>query len=256
MLGADACAMFIKNQRRFEAPPLDPEDVKRFKAVVKRPELMVVHGSYLINLANPDAVDKAYACFVDEVQRCHAYGLTHYNIHPGSDVKGVGGEALRLIATHLNRAIAEVPDVVILLEIMPGQGRTCGRTFEELARIIGYVEDKARVGVTLDTAHMFGGGYDIRTAEGFEAVMREFDRVVGRGYLKAVHLNDSICELDSRKDRHESLGRGKIGLEAFRYIMNSDYFEDIPMVLETRDPEKYKEEIELLRSMQKAPGTD
>jgi deoxyribonuclease-4 len=172
-----------------------------------------------------------------------------YNIHPGSDTKGIGKEALELVSVQLNRAMKDVPSVIILLENMAGQGSVCGRTFEELAYIIEHIEDKERIGVTLDTSHLFGAGYDIRTAENFEKIMREFDRIVGLKYLRAMHLNDSKCELDSRKDRHEQIGKGTIGIEAFRYIMNSSYFEDIPMILETPNPLEFGKEIALLRSL-------
>lgn len=250
MLGCNTCAMFLKNQRRFDSKPMDEQSAEEFRRVTKNPGIMVPHSSYLINLANPDTIEKSYACLIDDLKRCDRLGIVYYNIHPGSDVKRMGDKALLLIATNINRALEEVPNVVILLENMAGQGTVCGRTFAELSLIIQNINDKRRIGVTLDTCHMFGAGYDIRTASGFENVMQDFDRTIGMRYLKAVHLNDSKCDLGSRKDRHEQIGKGKIGVEAFKYIMNSDYFEDIPMVLETPDPLKYRDELALLRSLE------
>lgn len=250
MLGSSTCAMFLKNQRQLRSKPMDEGEAEEFRRATKRPEAMVPHGSYLVNLANEDIAENSYGCLVDDLRRCSQLGIVYYNIHPGSDVKKIGERALLLIAAGINRALEEVRGVTVLLENMAGQGNVCGRTFEELAVIIENVSDKSRIGVTLDTCHLFGAGYDIRTAAGFEGVMEEFDRVVGMKYLKAVHLNDSKCALGSRRDRHEHIGEGEIGIEAFRYIMNSDRFEDIPMILETPDPARYKDELALLRSLE------
>lgn len=249
VMNADTCALFLKNQRTFNFKPIEAAAVEKFKEHVKSPQLLVPHGSYLINLANPLTVEKSYACFIDDMRRCHALGILYYNIHPGSDTQNMGKGALKLIADNINRAMKEVPNVVVLLENMAGQGNVCGKTFEELRQIIDQVEDQSRMGVTLDTCHLFGAGYDIRTEESFEKVMRNFDDIVGLDNMKALHLNDSKCELNSKKDRHEQIGKGKIGLDAFKYIMNSPYFDNIPMVLETPDDAQYKKEIQLLRSL-------
>jgi len=250
LLKAETCAIFLRNQRRFESPALTDEEVTKFRSAVKNPALILPHGSYLINLANPESVEKNMTCLLDELRRCHRLGIQLYNIHPGSDTKKLGQKgAIDLMCKNINRAQAEVPDVIICVENMAGQGNVLGRTFEELNMIIQGVQDKERIGVTLDTCHMFAAGYDIRTAEGFESVMKSFDEKVGLKYLKGVHLNDSKFDLGTRKDQHESIGNGKIGLEAFRYIMNSEYFEDVPMVLETPLAEKFEEEIKLLRSL-------
>lgn len=247
-LNADTCALFLKNQRTFKFKPMENQAIENFKNCVKDPSVLVPHGSYLINLANPETIEKSYNCFLDDLKRCDQLGILYYNLHPGSDTKNLGPGALKLISENINKAIKEVPNVVVLLENMAGQGNVCGRTFEELRDIIDRVDDKTRVGVTLDTCHLFGGGYDIRTAEKFDKVMNKFKEIVGLEYLKAMHLNDSKAELNSRKDRHEQIGKGKIGVEAFKYLMNSDYFENIPMILETPDESKYKEEISFLKS--------
>ena len=250
LLDCNSCAIFLKSPRMFKSKDLDNEAIKKFIKGVGCKDNILPHGSYLINLANPEILEKSYECFVDDLRRCLALGIRLYNLHPGKDVKGIGSKALSLIAEHINRAHNEVPSVIVLLENMAGQGSEVGRTFEELSEIIEQVDDKSRVGVTFDTCHAYGAGYDISTAESFESVMKDFDKKVGLKYLKAVHLNDSKFGLNSRKDRHEEIGKGMIGLEAFRYIMNSPYFEDIPLVLETPFPEHYKNEISLLRGLQ------
>lgn len=248
-LSCETCGLFLKNQRRYGFSPLDEEAAAQFRNDVKNPAILLPHGSYLINLANPETFEKGYSCLVDDLRRCNELGIRLYNVHPGSDTGKLGIKAaLDLIAKNLNRVMREVPGVIILIENMAGQGRVCGKNFDELREIISGVEDKDRIGITLDTCHMFCAGYDIRTSELFEEVMKEFDRKVGLKYLKAMHLNDSMNEFNTKKDHHESIGKGKIGVEAFRYIMNSKYFENIPMILETPDPTKYAEEIALLKS--------
>ncbi|KAM0681225.1 hypothetical protein GINT2_000423 [Glugoides intestinalis] len=251
LLDCKTCAIFLKNQKQFIAKELSADTINKFREVVKDKEVIVPHGSYLVNLANPETVERHMECFLDDLRRCFKLGIRLYNLHPGSDTKKIGKEeSAKLIANNLNRAMKEVPEVVILLENMAGQGNVYGRTFEELKAVIELVEDKERIGVTLDTCHMFAGGYDIRTAESFEKVMKEFDEKVGKRYLKALHLNDSLHGLDSRKDRHASIGEGKIGIEAFKFIMKSSYFEELPMILETPFPEKYSEEIKLLKRLE------
>lgn len=251
LLNCDACALFLKNQRRFESTDLSQDAVDRFRQSVKRPDLILPHGSYLINLASPTSLEKSMPCLVDDLQRCHRLGLRLYNVHPGSDTTHLGIErATAHIADALNRAMKAVPDVIICIENMAGQGNTVGRTFSELKMIIEGVTDKTRIGITLDTCHLFAGGHDIRTGSGFERVMKEFKETVGLEYLKGVHLNDSKFDLGSRKDQHACLGEGKIGLEAFKYVMRSEDFEGVPMVLETPSPERFSEEIALLRSFE------
>lgn len=250
-LESNACGLFLRNQRRFVSKPLDPAVVSRFHAAVQHPERLLPHGSYLINLANPAALERSYAGFLEDLRRCKALGIPLYNFHPGADVATLGTQALALIAQQINRAHAEVADVTILLENMAGQGRCIGSRFEELRDIIALVNDKSRIGVTLDTCHLFGAGYDIRTTEEFAKTMDAFDKIVGAQYLRAMHLNDSKCPLGSRRDRHASLGKGLIGLEAFKYVMSSPRFDNMPLILETPDESLYKEEIALLFSYSK-----
>lgn len=251
MLGCGTCALFLKSQRRYSSPSITSEAAGQFRKHVLHPEVLVPHAPYLINLGNPDLEEKSMACLVDDLRRCNALGIRMYNMHPGSDVHKDRAQCLKRISRCLNAAIAQVPGVVILLENMAGQGNVVGSSFEELAAIIDGVDDKSRIGVCLDTCHMFGAGYDIRMQEGFAKVMRRFDEAVGLGYLKAMHLNDSKECLGSRKDRHESIGKGLIGEDAFRFVMTSEMFEDIPLILETPDQARYRDEIELLKSFAK-----
>ena len=173
---------------------------------------------------------------LDEARRAEQLGLPFLNFHPGSHLGALADEdCLKIIATGMKRILAETEGVGLLVESTSGQGHNVGYRFEHLARILERVNDPRRSGVCLDTCHMFAAGYDIRTAEAYEKTMERFDAVVGRPYLRAVHLNDAKVELGSRKDRHDSIGRGKIGLEAFRLLMNDPRFDDLPLVLETID---------------------
>ncbi|WUR02186.1 endonuclease [Vairimorpha necatrix] len=249
MIDAKCCAMFLKNQKRFTSAPLKLEVIKNFKKNILIPEHIVPHGSYLINLGNPEKITNSYSCLIDDLQRCESLGIKYYNLHPGSDVTKMGKACLDFISEQLNKAMEEVPNVVILLENMAGQGNCVCSKFEEIKHIIDKVKDKKRIGVCFDTCHAFAAGYDIRTKEKFQNVMNHFDEVVGLFYLKAVHLNDSKSALGSRKDRHEQIGKGEIKLEAFEFIMNSEIFENIPMILETPDENEYAKEIKLLESL-------
>ncbi|KAK6090899.1 hypothetical protein P3W45_000144 [Vairimorpha bombi] len=250
-IGAKCCAIFLKNQKRYSSTPLTERVITGFKKNVLMPDLIVPHGSYLINLGNPEKIENSYLCFIDDLNRCNDLGIKFYNMHPGSDVTKMGKKCLDYIAQQLNKALEEVPNVIILLENMAGQGSVVCHKFEDLKYIIDQINLKERIGVCLDTCHMFAAGYDIRTEEKFEKVMRHFDEVIGFKFLRAVHLNDSKEGLGSRKDRHEHIGRGKIGIEAFKFIMNSDIFENIPLILETPSVDVYANEIEMLGLLEK-----
>ncbi|MEO2066020.1 MAG: deoxyribonuclease IV [Desulfurobacteriaceae bacterium] len=255
-IGAKAFALFTKNQRQWKARPLKEEDVEKFKENLKKvgisPDHVLPHDSYLINLGSPDKEKrrKSIEAFVDEVERCYQLGLKYLNFHPGSSLGKVSeDECLKIVSESINEALSRTKEVVLVIENTAGQGSNVGYRFEHIARIIELVEDKSRIGVCLDTCHMFAAGYDIRTPEAYEMTMKEFDDVVGFKYLKGMHLNDAKSTLGSRVDRHHSIGKGNIGLEAFRLIMNDDRLNDIPLILETIDPSIWKEEIELLYSL-------
>lgn len=257
-IGATAFALFTKNQRQWVAKPLTSESIDAFKANCANhgfvPEHILPHDSYLINLGHPEAdkLEKSRDAFLDEVQRCEQLGLDRLNFHPGSHLKQIPeSKCLTTIAESLNVTLNKTKGVTAVIENTAGQGSNLGYRFEHLAEIIDQVEDKARIGVCLDTCHSFAAGYDLRTAEWCDKVFDEFDQVVGFEYLKGMHLNDSKKELGSRVDRHHSLGKGELGLEVFKYIMTDARFDDIPMILETIDDTIWAEEIKLLRSYQK-----
>lgn len=258
-IGADAFAMFTKNQKQWSAKPLTADEIAQFQKAVSEngfaPDYILPHDSYLINLGNadPEKRSRSLASFCEELARASALGLKYVNFHPGSHLKEITEEeCLDLIADSVNKALAEVTtgSTMAVIEATAGQGTNVGYKFEHIARIIAGIQDKSRVGVCIDTCHIFAAGYDISTAAGFENVMSEFDRIIGIKYLKAMHLNDAKKPCGSKVDRHECLGKGFIGLEGFKYIMQSSYFDNMPLVLETPEPDLWADEIKLLRSLE------
>ncbi|MGF1785178.1 deoxyribonuclease IV [Photobacterium swingsii] len=254
-LGANAFALFTKNQRQWVAKPLEQDVINKFKACCQLlgygPESILPHDSYLINLGAPEVekLEKSRNAFIDEMQRCQQLGLTLLNFHPGSHLKKISEhDCLALIAESINLAHAEVPEVVAVIENTAGQGSNLGWRFEHLAEIIEQVEDKSRVGVCIDTCHTFAAGYDLRSESATEATFAEFDQVVGMQYLRGMHLNDSKGKLGSHLDRHHSLGEGEIGWDCFRFLMQDSRFDNMPLVLETINPDIWRQEIETLRS--------
>lgn len=256
-IGAKAFALFTKNQKQWAAKPLDEETIALFKANLAKsgilPKHILPHDSYLINLGHPeeDKRQKSLEAFIDEVNRCSQLGLDRLNFHPGSHLKQISEEeCIDRIAMSMNEAIRVTEGVTLVIENTAGQGSNLGWRFEHLSAIIERIEDKSRVGVCIDTCHMFTAGYDIRTREAYDATWAEFDTIVGFKYLKGMHINDSKPDLGSHVDRHDSLGKGKIGLDAFGFIMNDPRMDDIPLVLETIDETIWAQEIELLYSLQ------
>ncbi len=255
-IGARAFAMFTKNQRQWNAPPLSGAEIDAFHRHMDecgyQPRDVLPHDGYLINLGNPDATarEKSLKSFIDELERCRALGLLMLNFHPGSHLRKIDVDhCLDLIGDSLNRALESTSGVVAVIENTAGQGSNLGHTFEQIAALIDRVEDKTRIGVCLDTCHTFTSGYDLRQAEDYSRTMTLFDQVVGIGYLRGMHLNDSKPDLGSRVDRHHSIGQGKLGLEPFRAIMNDPRLDEIPLVLETIDSDLWAEEIQLLYGM-------
>lgn len=256
-IGANAFALFTKNQRQWVAKPLTTESIEAFKQNCAEQGLeadyILPHDSYLINLGHPETekLEKSRAAFLDEIQRCEELGLKLLNFHPGSHLKLVPeSECLATISESINLSLEQTSGVIAVIENTAGQGSNLGFRFEHLAEIIDGVEDKSRVGVCLDTCHTFAGGYDLRTQETCKTTFAEFEKIVGFEYLRGMHLNDSKKGLGSRVDRHHSLGKGELGLEVFRYIMNDARFENLPMILETIDDTIWAEELELLRSFE------
>jgi deoxyribonuclease IV len=255
-IGATAFALFTKNQRQWNAKPLSSSSIDAFKRncaqLGYRSQDILPHDSYLINLGAPEEEKllKSRAAFIDELERCHALGLTLLNFHPGSHLKQISEqECIERIAQSINLAHQAVPDIVAVIENTAGQGSNLGCTFEHLAEIIHLVDNKDRIGICLDTCHLFAAGYDLRTSSACEATFAEFDQAVGMHYLRAMHINDSKVELGSRVDRHHSLGKGHIGWAAFEYIARDQRFNNMPLVLETIDPELWPEEIAKLKSI-------
>lgn len=252
-IGAKAFALFTKNQRQWTAKPLETKDIDRWFKELEKSKIqtkhILPHDSYLINLGHPetDARAKSFDGFVHEIQRCEILKLDRLNFHPGSHLRKISEEeCLNNIADSMNRAIEITKDVKLVIENTAGQGSNLGYKFEHLAYIIDKIEDKSRVGVCIDTCHMFTAGYDIRIREAYDKTWNEFDAIVGREYLMGMHINDSKPDLGSRVDRHDSLGVGKIGWDAFRFIMNDERMDDIPLVLETINEEIWAQEIQAL----------
>lgn len=259
-IGANAFALFTKNQRQWVAKPLEQDVIAAFKTRCQQygfsADAILPHDSYLINLGSPEAdkLEKSRAAFIDEMQRCQQLGLTLLNFHPGSHLKKISeADCLSLIAESINLAHQQVPEVVAVIENTAGQGSNLGWRFEHLASIIDQVEDKTRVGVCIDTCHTFAAGYDLRTEAATDRTFTEFDQVVGMQYLRAMHLNDSKGGLGSHLDRHHSLGEGEIGWDCFRYLMQDSRFDNMPLVLETINPDIWAQEIATLRSFIPTP---
>ncbi len=257
IIGARAFAMFTKNQRQWQARPYTSRNIEGFKENLAKvgisPEHVLPHDGYLINLGHPEpeALEKSRTAFLDEIGRCSQLGLTLLNFHPGSHLRKISeAESLAIVADSINWALDRSEGVTAVIENTAGQGSNLGYRFEHLAAIIEQVTDKSRIGVCLDTCHTFTAGYDLRTPEACDATFAEFDRVIGFQYLRGVHLNDSKPDLGSHVDRHESLGKGKLGWGVFRYIMNDERFDEIPMVLETVDETIWAQEIRELYSCQ------
>lgn len=255
-IGANAFALFTRNQRSWVSRPLAQQEIAGFRALLAergfKPEMVLPHDSYLINLGSPDeeTLQKSRAAFLDELHRAQQLGLMLMNFHPGSHLGRISEEeCLDQIAREINLALAQTEGVVAVIENTAGQGTNLGWRFEHLRRIIDGVEDKSRVGVCLDTCHTFTAGYDIATEMGYQFAMEEFERVVGFHYLRAIHLNDSKKGCGSHVDRHECLGLGTIGTDFFARLMHDPRFDDMPLILETPDPSRWAAEIKWLRSL-------
>jgi len=257
-IGATAFALFTKNQRRWEAKALDENSIRKFKAACLRYNFsaaqILPHDSYLINLGHPESegLQKSREAFVDEMVRCQQLGLTLLNFHPGSHLHKINEQdCLLRVAESINWALTETTSVKAVIENTAGQGTNLGYRFEQLATIIEHIEDKARVGVCLDTCHTFVSGYDLRNRESCDATFKAFADIVGFEFLSAMHINDSKVPFASRVDRHAPLGEGEIGWPCFEYIMQDARFDGIPMVLETTNPDIWAQEIRQLKEWAK-----
>lgn len=269
-IGATAFAMFTKNQRQWFAPELQAKSIELFKSRCAEygytPAQILPHDSYLINLGHPGAeeIEKSRESFIGELRRCYALGLDRLNFHPGSHLKLISEtECIKRISESINIALDQTEGVIAVIENTAGQGSNIGYRFEHIAEIIEGVEDKSRVGFCIDTCHAFAAGYDIRpdarleadlfsaTAAGYDAVISAADTIIGLEYLKGMHLNDAKKPVGSRVDRHETLGSGEIGVEAFRCLMQDERIDGIPLILETPDESLWPQEIEQLKDFMK-----
>lgn len=258
-IGANAMAIFLKNQRQWQSAPYTAAQIDAFRKKLDQsgisPEHVLPHDSYLINIGSPDGEmrEKSVKALTDEAFRAHQLGLRMVNFHPGSHLNKISEEECEaFVAQGINSVHNAVPEVVMVIECTAGQGSNIGYKFSQLGQIISQVEDKSRVAVCLDTCHAMAAGYELSDPAGYRVTFEEFDREIGLHYLRAFHLNDSKNGVGSHKDRHESLGRGYLGLEAFKNIMTDERFKEAVFILETPNPDIWAEEIALLRQMASA----
>lgn len=255
-MGADAIQIFTRNQMTWRSKPLGEDEAGAFRAAVEENGIrgLLSHGSYLVNLASPreDFLAMSRDTFVAEIRRCAALSIPYVVFHPGAHMGAGESEGLAALARSLDWALerTEGLPVMPLLEVAAGQGTSLGHRFEHLAEVLDRVKAPERLGVCLDTCHMYAAGYDLATASGYERTFADFDRIVGLAKLKAIHLNDSRKPLGSRLDRHAHVGEGVLGLETFRRVVNDRRFRGLPVVVETPGPlAVWKAEIDLLRSL-------
>jgi deoxyribonuclease-4 len=262
-IGANAFALFTKNQRRWQAPPIAEEEAAAFRAELETSGIsvdhVIIHDSYLINPGNPDPEKRRRSidALLDEAKRAEQLGLRLLNFHPGSGLGTISAEeTVTLVAEAVAEVLSATSDLVLVVENTAGGGGHVGRSFEELSQIIrlaaaagaGRSNDlRSRLGVCLDTCHLFAAGYDLRTRRTYEATMAEFDRIVGLDRLRGIHVNDAAGELGGRRDRHASIGEGALGESAFRLLMTDERLRHVPMVLETPNMDLWPREIDLLR---------
>ena len=254
-IGANAFALFTKNQRQWVSKPLTEENIRLFKENCTKynfqTDYILPHDSYLINLGHPEeeGLEKSRAAFLDEMQRCEQLGLKLLNFHPGSHLNKISIEdCLALIAESINLTLEKTKGVTAVIENTAGQGSNLGSEFWQLRYIIDRVNDKSRVGICLDTCHTYTAGYDI--VNDYDKVFDEFEKEVGFEYLRGMHLNDSKKELGSHVDRHDNIGQGLIGSAFFERLMKDPRFNNMPIILETPDESKWAEEIAWLRSIE------
>jgi deoxyribonuclease IV len=238
-LGMEACQLFSKSNQQWRAAPLVPVEVQRFQSLRKEKRIVsaVAHASYLINLATADPVlhAKSTAAVIEELQRAEALGLEALILHPGVATDDDVERGIGCVADAINTAMEQTSGlrVQLLLETTAGQGRSLGHTFDQLGEMLKHVKEAARIGVCLDTCHVFAAGYPLAARKDYLKTFKRFDDVIGLERLKVFHLNDSKKPLGSRVDRHEHIGQGQLGLEAFKHLLQDKRFRDHPMILET-----------------------
>lgn len=255
-IGANAFALFTRNQRSWVSKPLATDEINSFRSLLTErgfePQYVLPHDSYLINLGSPDdeILTKSRNAFLDEMKRAEQLGLTMLNFHPGSHLNKISEEeCLDQIAREINAALSQTKGVTAVIENTAGQGTNLGWRFEHIRRIIDGIDDKSRVGVCIDTCHTLAAGYDLSTEMGYQFCFDEFESIIGFHFLRAIHLNDSKKNAGSHVDRHETLGNGFLGKEFFSRFMHDPRFDNMPIILETPEPSLWAQEIEWLRSL-------
>jgi len=255
-IGCTAIQIFTKNQVQWYSKPLSNHTVKQYQQALINSSIqsVIAHDSYLINLGSPEEnmLEKSRLAFLDEMDRAEKLEISALIFHPGAHKNAGENVGLKLIADSINYCCKQRPNykLKLLLETTAGQGTNLGYSFEQLKWIIDKIDHSDRVGVCLDTCHIFAAGYDIRDKSSYEKTFEKFDRIIGLEKLKAIHLNDSKRELGSKVDRHEHIGQGQIGLEGFRLIMNDLRFIEVPKILEIPgDMNQFKENLNLLTSL-------
>lgn len=257
-IGATTIQLFTSNQRQWHGHSIPDKEIALWEDALKETGIgqVMSHGSYLVNLGSPDReiLAKSRKTMLEELGRCHALKIPYLNFHPGAATGSTEDKCLRTIIESLLglEPAASSGKTRLLLETTAGQGSCVGYRFEHLASIINETKHKIPVGVTIDTCHVFAAGYDIRSAEGWKQVLKEFDQTIGLEHLHAFHLNDSVQDLGSKVDRHAPIGKGKIGIDSFRFLMTDSKTRALPKYLETPDgPGLWKKEIALLKSFVK-----
>lgn len=253
-LGANAFALNLTAPQRWSTPQYSEEDVERFRSLCSAygfgPGHILPHSAFVVNLGSPDArkLHLSRVTFVDELRRCSALGIDRLNFHPGSHLRQISeDESLARVAESINYALERTERVTAVIENTAGQGSALGYSFEHLAHIIDGVDDKSRVGVCIDTCHACAAGYEL-TGEGYERTWADFDRIVGFGYLRGMHINDAMHPTGSRIDRHAPIGKGTLGSDFFGRLMSDCRLDHIPLILETPDASLWKAEIDWLRA--------
>lgn len=249
-IGANIIQMFTANQRQWAAKKIAKEETDLWEKTRKETGIshIMSHGSYLINLGSSDKelYEKSKKAFQEEIERCHLLKIDYLNFHPGASLGGTEEECLERVCKALLTFDVKAP-LKLLIESTAGQGSSVGYKFEHLGYILDYLKNKLPIGICIDTCHCFAAGYDIRTEEGWDNTLKEFDEKIGLQHLCAFHVNDSACDLGSKKDRHAQIGDGKIGLSSFKYLMTNPKTKYLPKYLETPDPKLFKDEIKLLK---------
>lgn len=254
--GSNAIQIFTKNQLQWSAKTLDFNEINSFKECVAKENITVVaHLSYLVNLGSTDETirEKSLAATVDEIKRCDSLGIKSLIFHPGSNRHLTEDETIKQIVLNLREIIKqteEFKDVGLVLETTAGQGNQAGYKPEHIAEMAELLEDSERLGVCIDTCHIFAAGYDIRTLQKYNRYMDDFDRLIGLGKLRAFHINDSLKPLGSKIDRHAPIGKGYIGQDAFGFIVNDKRFIGVPLIIETPGGDKeHKTDLNILKSL-------